>query len=129
MEQSQSLTEKIPENPGTLGQGISTGQILAGKPDRSRQGVQHSHGFLQTPRTPAPDACKILRPRRASKGHLSRGRQRNREDISEHGHIETDARGRIPRRCTRYSGNPEGLGCVLTSLWKKYATTRSFPWL
>src|SRR5712691_6191595 len=72
MEQGQSLAAKIPENPRTFRSGVSTREILAGKPDRSRQRIQHSHGFLQTTRTTTPDACKILRPRRASKGPLPR---------------------------------------------------------
>src|SRR6266851_1279317 len=127
MEQGQGFAEKIPEDPRTLGQRISTGEILADKSDRSRQGIQHPHGLLQTPRATTSHACKILRARRASKGDLSRRRQRNWEDVSDYGFVETDAHGGLPRRCVSYTCHLERVGCLLGVLREKYSATRSIP--
>src|SRR5207302_4107143 len=52
---------------------------------------------------------------------------RNREDVPDHGHVETDALGRIPRRRASYTSNPEGIRCLLGILRKKHTTTRQIP--
>src|SRR5438876_549399 len=69
MEQSESITQAIPKDPGTPRPGISARQVFSLKPDRSRQRVQPPTGLFQTPHTPTSLSDQVLRQRETPGRH------------------------------------------------------------
>src|SRR5216683_7851502 len=113
MEQGESLTSTIPENSGTSGPRISSGQVLSLKPHRSGSRVQSLTGLFQTPCPSSSLAYQVLRQRGTAQSTLPRGRQWNRQDIPHHGIIARDAVGRLQERGPCHSRDPERVRCLL----------------
>src|SRR6266705_831507 len=109
MEQGESITQTIPEDPGASRPGISTRKVLSFKSYRQRQRVQPSTRLLQTPRTAAPLSDQVFWQRGTAQGGLSCRRQWNREDLPNHGIAPRDAFGRLPEWGPRDPRDPEGV--------------------
>src|SRR6266566_2422012 len=101
MEQGQSFTQTIPKDPGAPRPRISTGQVLPFKSDRQGQRVQPITRLFQTPCTAASLTYQVFWQRRAAQSGLSRRRQRNRQDLPDHGLVARDALRRVQERSPR----------------------------
>src|SRR5438309_4657660 len=107
MEQGYSVTETIPKDPRASRPRISPRQILSFKSHRQRQRVQPPTRLLQTPRTTPSLTDQIFWQGGAAKSALSRRRQRNRQDLPNHGIAARDAFRRLSEWGPRYSCDPE----------------------
>src|SRR2546425_1128253 len=108
MEQGESITQTIPEDPGASRPRISTRKVLSLKSHRERQRVQPSTRLLQTPRTSASLSDQVFWQRRTAEGSMSCGRQWNRQDLPNHGIVARDAFRRLSEWGPRYPCDPEG---------------------
>src|SRR5438552_15589647 len=122
MEQSESITQAIPKDPGTPRPGISARQVFSLKPDRSRQRVQPPTGLFQTPHTQTPLSDQVLRQRGTPESGLSSRRQRNRQDLPNNGLTPRDAAGRLQERGPSHARHPERIRCLLCILREEHST-------
>src|SRR5438552_19004214 len=116
MEQSESITQAIPKDPGTPRPGISARQVFSLKPDRSRQRIQPPTRLLQTTRTPTSLSDQVLRQRGTPESCLSSRRQRNRQDLPNNGLTPRDAAGSLQERGPSHTCHPESARCLLCIL-------------